>query len=175
MYTQRQVNKIFAHIPSKTLRWWGLQGLYGWVNETSDGRGIHREYELANLYQIGLVEHLADLNIPSGVIKSIMLKYFRYGIRMTPPAGHPDWLDEKEWPEANILEQMNKFLVIKKLLYGVGSLPGQGVSPVSGWGALLVNNIQEAASTINKENSATLIFVNLSMIKEYTDQLIQQT
>lgn len=173
MYTQRQVNKIFAHIPVKTLRWWGQLGLYGWVNETSDGRGIHRIYELANLYQIGIVEHLAALNIPSAEIKTIMLKYFRYGMRMTPPASHPDQVDENEWPEAKVEERMNKFLLLKKVVFGILTLPSQE-DRLAGWGSTLIDDPQEASSIIAKGINATVILVNLGMIKDYIDQLLKR-
>ena len=116
MYSQKEVNRIFGHIPVKTLRYWGKTGLYGWVNEISDGRGIHREYDLSNLYQIGIVEQLSSLNISSLMIKLTMDKHFRSGMRMGAPInlGHPERVDENEWPLINVVEQMNKILVIQK-------------------------------------------------------------
>lgn len=82
LFTQKEVNKIFNHIPSKTLRWWGMRDLYGWANQINDGRGIHREYELDHLYQIGIVEELSSLNIPVEAINRIMRKHFLYGMVM---------------------------------------------------------------------------------------------
>jgi hypothetical protein len=74
VFNQREVNQIFNHVPIKTLRWWALQGLYGWQSETTDKRGISREYNIRNLYQIGIVENLSSLDIRLGIIKAIMAK-----------------------------------------------------------------------------------------------------
>jgi hypothetical protein len=76
MFTQQEVNRIFGHIPSRTLREWALSGLYSWEKETEDGRGTKRHYNLLNLYQIGLVELLARLNFPMHRVKSIMKHHF---------------------------------------------------------------------------------------------------
>jgi DNA-binding transcriptional MerR regulator len=78
-FTQKEVNRIFGHIPTRTLRWWGLMGLYQWGFDIPDGRGITRYYSLENLYQIGIVEELSSLNIPVAVIKQIMDSNFRVG------------------------------------------------------------------------------------------------
>lgn len=105
IFTQKEVNKLFSHIPAKTLRWWGIMQLYGWTYEFSDGRGIHRNYELANLYQIGLVQQLAGLNVPIPIIRDTMAQHFCSGLRMS---------ELHKRPLANISTQMDKLLVIKK-------------------------------------------------------------
>lgn len=71
-FDQRTVNKIFGHIHVNTLRFWALEGLYGWINEVEDKRGISREYDINNLYQIGVVENLSSLDVRMDVIKMIM-------------------------------------------------------------------------------------------------------
>jgi len=118
LFTQKDVNKIFSHIPSKTLRWWGMRDLYGWADQVNDGRGIHRLYELGNLYQIGIVEELSSLNIPVEVINKIMRKHFLSGLVMYPI--EPD-LEKDELgggTRVNVVDQMNKTLVITKTLSG---------------------------------------------------------
>ena len=74
VFNQREANQIFKHVHVNTLRWWALQGLYGWTNEVEDKRGISREYDIGNLYQIGIVENLSSLDIRLDVIKGIMAK-----------------------------------------------------------------------------------------------------
>jgi hypothetical protein len=71
-YTRKDVNKIFSHIPSRTLRSWIETGLVEWSGESHDGRGLHREFKFWNLFQLGLVEQLSGLNLPHDVIKFIM-------------------------------------------------------------------------------------------------------
>jgi hypothetical protein len=118
LFTQKEVNKIFNHIPSKTLRWWGMRDLYGWADQANDGRGTHRLYELGNLYQIGIVEELSSLNIPVEVINKIMRKHFLSGLVMYPI--EPDF--EKDelggGVRVNVSNQMNRTLVIIKTLSG---------------------------------------------------------
>jgi DNA-binding transcriptional MerR regulator len=76
MFNQREVNQIFSHIPSRTLRQWALAGLYQWEEETEDARGTKRHYTVLNLYQIGLTEVLAKINFPIHRIKNIMEHFF---------------------------------------------------------------------------------------------------
>jgi hypothetical protein len=71
-YSQHEVNRIFEHIPPRTLRQWALDGLYEWVGEEENGRGVHREYSYLNLLQIGLTEELAKANYNTKIIKGIM-------------------------------------------------------------------------------------------------------
>ncbi len=176
MYSQKKVNSIFGHIPVKTLRWWGQMGLYGWVSEISDGRGIHREYEMPNLYQIGIVEQLSSLNIPSLVISMmIMKKHFRSGMRMSAPVNmdHPERIDENEWPLVNVAEQMNKILVITKVLYGTVSQPGKRERPSYGWGSFLIEGLEELLAVLSERRHAgTMIVIDLAMIKKSVDLLI---
>jgi hypothetical protein len=176
MYSQKEVNRVFGHIPVKTLRWWGQMGLYGWVSETSDGRGIHREYELSNLYQIGVVEQLASLNIPSLVISMmIMKKHFRSGMRMSAPinADQPEKVDANEWPLVNVAEQMNKILVITKVLSGTVSQPGKRERPSYGWGSFLIEGPEEMLAVLSgRSHAETMILIDLAMIKKSVDLLI---
>lgn len=179
MYSQKEVNRIFGHVPVKTLRWWGQMGFYGWVSETSDGRGIHRQYELSNLYQIGIVEQLASLNISSLVIKLTMVKHFRSGIQMTPPInvgypeGHPKREDGNEWPLVNVVGQMNKILVITKMLSGTVSQPGMRERPSYGWGSFLVGGTDELLAILSeRRHPETMILLDLAMVKKAVDLMV---
>jgi hypothetical protein len=71
-YTRKDIHKIVAHIPSRTLRSWVETGLVEWAGETHDGRGLHREFKFWNLFQLGLVEQLNGLNLPHDIIKFIL-------------------------------------------------------------------------------------------------------
>lgn len=64
LYSQSEVNRIFAHIPSQTLFHWIRTGLVEWSDAHQDRRGKHRLYSLENLWRIGLVEELMSLNLP---------------------------------------------------------------------------------------------------------------
>ncbi|MBW1946876.1 MAG: hypothetical protein JRI33_02950, partial [Deltaproteobacteria bacterium] len=72
IYTQGEVNRIFSHIPSRTLFHWAHSGLIDWVDQRRDGRGVHRLYTLENLWQIGLLEELLSLNLPAFYVESLM-------------------------------------------------------------------------------------------------------
>jgi len=186
MFSQKEVNRIFSHIPVKTLRWWGQRGLYGWVNEFSDGRGIHREYELANLYQIGIVEELSSLNLPSTVINvNIMKKHFRSGKRMSAPTilEQPERVDENKWPLVNVAEQMDKILIIIKVLSGTVSQPGKRETPSYSWLSILAqyqeskdSQYQESkdllVALLRRYDAKTIIVIDLAKIKESVDLLI---
>lgn len=172
LFTQKEVNKIFNHIPTKTLRWWGMRDLYGWADQLNDGRGIHRLYELGNLYQIGIVEELSSLNIPVEVINRIMRKHFLSGLVMYPI--EPD-LEKDELGKVtrvNVADQMNKTLVITKTLSGsykrliTRRLPEYEAFLIDkpedkiiiGPGELLLDSIK--------------IFISLEKIKNFVDHLI---
>jgi DNA-binding transcriptional MerR regulator len=76
LFSQREVNNIFSHVPSRTLRWWALMKLYDYSAEVHDRRGVHRQYHLENLYQIGIVEALTSLNFQASQIEEIKTKNF---------------------------------------------------------------------------------------------------
>ncbi len=172
LFTQKEVNKIFIHIPSKTLRWWGMRDLYGWANQISDGRGIHREYELGHLYQIGIVEELSSLNIPVGAINKIMRKNFLSGMLMYPVQRD---LEKDEWgggKRVDVVDQMNKMLIITKTLSGSYKRLPRKRPPeyegflvdrtepeiISGPGELLKNNV--------------MIVINLAIIRNFVDHIV---
>ena len=73
VYNQRDVNRIFGHVPIQTLRSWVEAGLVEWAGEHEDRRGKHRQYSFINLMQLGLVEELMALKIPVKIVKGIML------------------------------------------------------------------------------------------------------
>ncbi len=172
LFTQKEVNKIFSHIPSKTLRWWGMRDLYGWANQINDGRGIHREYELGHLYQIAIVEELSSLNIPVGVINRIMRTHFLSGLVMYPlqPDLEKDELGGGEL--VNVADQMDKMLVITKTLSGSYKL-------------LITRRPPEYEAFLTKDTEGEIIIgpgelfldsvkiiINLKRIKNYVDNLI---
>jgi len=171
VYTQKEVNKIFGHIPSKTLRWWGMRDLYGWANHTIDGRGIHREYELAHIYQIGIVEELSSLNIPVGVINRIIRKHFLSGVLMHPLRAdlHEDAFEGG--PRVNVGDQMNKTLILTKTL--------------SSYNRLIIKRHPKYESFLTDNDSnivlgprdivldSVKIIINLEKIKNYVHKLIR--
>jgi DNA-binding transcriptional MerR regulator len=185
MYTQKEVNKIFRHIPVKTLRWWGEKQLYGWASESKDGRGTHRLYELSNLYQIGIVENLAGLNIPTEVIRLFMTKHFRHGMRMTIPPfyGANELVAQKDFSIVNVVDQMDKnLLIIKEYKYDID----KNIKTSFDWLSKLVDsaNISDEAIEyrIDKKQYLlgeewyynTVIVIILSMIREFVEYLITE-
>jgi hypothetical protein len=172
LFTQKEVNKIFSHIPSKTLRWWGTRDLYGWANEINDGRGVHREYGLGHLFQIGIVEELSSLNIPVGAINKIMRKHFLSGLSMYPL--QPD-LDKDEigrGARVNVVDQMNKILVITKTLSGSYKLHINKMAPE--YESFLTDRI-EAPINIGPGElllDSVMVFINLERIKNFVDHRI---
>jgi hypothetical protein len=141
-------------------------GFYGWVNETSDGRGIHREYDVSNLFQIGIVEQLSSLNIPTPGINFFMQRHFRYGIRMSALAN-----DENEFPLVNVEMQMGKILVITKALRGKLTQPGRAEGPAYTWDSFLIEGPEGLFS--RKNWSGIMILIDLAMIKKSVDSLIK--
>jgi hypothetical protein len=103
MFTQRQVNKIFSHVPTRTLRQWSLDGFYQWSEETEDGRGTGRHYELVHVYQIGIAEVLARANFHADRIRRIMRQFFVEKIYQN---------------ELIALEKMQGFLIVGETLIG---------------------------------------------------------
>jgi DNA-binding transcriptional MerR regulator len=72
LFTQGEVNKIFGHIPSRTIRFWVESGLVEWSGTHEDRRGVHREYSIKNLWQLGLAEELMSLNLAVKFAKILM-------------------------------------------------------------------------------------------------------
>jgi hypothetical protein len=174
LFTQKEVNKIFSHVPSKTLRWWGMRELYGWADQVNDGRGIHRLYELGNLYQIGIVEELSSLNIPVEVINNVMRKNFLSGLVMHPV--EPD-LERDEiggGKRVNVVDQMNKILVITKALRQGYMLNKKRRS--SEYEAFLINNADDEVVLDPGKvfQDSVKIIINLSAIKGFVDSLIRE-
>ena len=179
LFTQKEVNKIFSHIPSKTLRWWGMRDLYGWADQINDGRGIHRLYKLGNLYQIGIVEEeLSSLNIQMGTINRIMCEHFRSGLGMLPPLLTEDLeIEVREWPFVNVVIQMDKILVISRRLRG-GFRDKLGIRGrlMPDWESFLVNRTE--ATGIGPEGElrdGIMIVIDLQKIKQFVDFLLSQT
>lgn len=172
LFTQKDVNKIFSHIPSKTLRWWGMRDLYGWADQVNDGRGIHRLYELGNLYQIGIVEELSSLNIPAEVINRIIRKHFLSGLVMYPiqPDVHKDELGGGA--RVIVADQMDKMLVITKTLSGnyrrlITRRPSE-------YESFLIDRTENKIILVPGELllDSVSIIIKLIKIKNYVDYLI---
>jgi DNA-binding transcriptional MerR regulator len=156
VFNQRAVNQIFRHVPIKTLRWWALQGLYGWVNEIEDKRGISREYDINNLYQLGIVENLSSLDIRLDVIKRIMEE-----LDSTPP--------------------MDKIIFISKNPVKSKELGPIGdklrKTPMFAWHYLIIR--AEHLNEIMKHyrdrfQIAVIIVVDLLSIKVFVDSLVRE-
>jgi hypothetical protein len=162
VFSQKEVNTLFGRISAKTLRWWGIMQLYGWTYEFEDGRGVHRQYERANLYQIGLVEQLSDLNIPIPVIRNTMAKHFCAGMRMS---------EVNQRPLVNVSTQMDKVLVIEKTFtWLLGQKPTAAEDPIMNWLSFLIENDEVP---LRKGTDITM-FIKLDAIKEFVDSLIRQ-
>jgi hypothetical protein len=161
-------------MPSKTLRWWGMRGLYGWANIVNDGRGIHREYELDQLYQFGIAEELSSLNIPVKTIERIMCKHFRLGLVMYPPHLTEDDLEpeDEEFQEVNVAEQMDKLLVISKTLSATYNL----ITRIPPEDKSFPSDRTEAINISDPDGElldSVMIVINLKRIKNIVDSLIR--
>ena len=165
VFNQKEVNEYFSRISAKTLRHWGQMQLYGWTYEFKDKRGVHRQYELANLYQVALVEQLSDLNIPITVIREIMAQHFCSGMRMS---------ELRNRPLPNIASQMDKLLVIEKIFTWTDDFiwtPDEvtGIKKID-WHPFLVD---EGEVTLRERGGITVV-IKLSALKNFVDSLIRQ-
>lgn len=152
LFNQRKVNRIFNHIPIKTLRWWGLKGLYTWVSEISDKRGISREYEIANLYQIGILENLSSLDVSISVI----------GLIMNALGNNPS---------------MDKILFISKHPVKSREITINLKKPFYMWHHLIIESEQINYLIVHyreRYKIATIIIIDLAIIKEFVDSLIKE-
>ncbi|MDD3579447.1 MAG: MerR family transcriptional regulator [Desulfobacca sp.] len=70
-FNQKDVNRIFSHIPKRTILFWVENGLVGTVGEHTDRRGRNRVYSLENLYTLATMEKLLKLGISALWLKSI--------------------------------------------------------------------------------------------------------
>ncbi|MGD0488853.1 MAG: hypothetical protein ABSB94_16885 [Syntrophorhabdales bacterium] len=77
LYKQGEVQKIFPDVPGKTLIYWAREGLVEWDAKTKDARGIHREYSLWNLYQIGILRELTAVGLPYAIVRLVMDTHFK--------------------------------------------------------------------------------------------------
>lgn len=179
-FTQKEVNRIFRRIPPKTLRWWGTMGLYGHVAFAMDGRGTHRTYELSNVYQIAIVEELSSLNITSQNIFTVMTKHFRYGMDMRVTIGMGEI--ENEFPEVDVGTQMDKLLVLTKVLYDLDK-PVLKNFRINDWDSFLTNKSEFSVEELFKGSGvkrdrlegytiSTIMIVDLAAIKIMVDALV---
>jgi len=177
VFTQKAVNRIFKHIPVKTLRWWGMMALYGHIAIAWDARGVHRTYEVGNLYQIGIVAELSSLNIPTRNISQAMIKNFRYGMNMVVPVG----TNVSECPEINVSTQMDKYLIMTKVSYEF-SIKGKD-RKIHDWDSFVINKARISLDKLFKGSGvekgrletytiSTLMVIDLAEIKKEVDALI---
>ncbi len=184
-FSQKEVNRIFRHIPSKTLRWWGQMELYGWVGETSDSRGISREYDLGNLYQIGIVAELSSINIPSSMIKVIMCKFFRTNPMPNPTINFDLWKDDPyggtdeehyegmtylESPFSDITKLMDNVLFITKDITKSANFSQQNLKYKPLWSSDLIPKDEYYLDF--PRNTVIYIAIDLANIKKLVDNLI---
>jgi DNA-binding transcriptional MerR regulator len=73
-FNQKDLARIFPHISPRTLLSWAKLGILGWADETVNGRGRIRHYDLENCYQVKLIEELSSLNVPLDLMRVIMQK-----------------------------------------------------------------------------------------------------
>jgi len=75
--SQFTVNKIFNHIPKRTLLALATEKVIEWYSFQEGGRGIHRTYRLENLYQIAIATQLSLTGFSYANIKELVMdKYF---------------------------------------------------------------------------------------------------
>lgn len=173
LFNQKEVNKIFHHIPAKTLRWWAIRGLYGWADQVNDGRGIHREYGIGHLYQIGIVEELSSLNIPVETINKIIRKHFLSGFVMHPVEADLDKDELGCGTRVNVANQMDKMLVITKTLSGSYKLLMKRRPPE--YESFLIDRTKDEVVIGPRELllDSVKIIINLKRIKNFIDFLIR--
>lgn len=72
-FYQKDVNKVFSHIPPRTLLSLATSGVIEWIDERQDGRGVHRIYSLANLYQIAVATQLSLVGFSYDSVKRLVM------------------------------------------------------------------------------------------------------
>ena len=111
IFSQGDLTKIFPDVSRKTFFVWAKDGLFEWIAEKSDARGVHKEYSLWNLYQIGIVRELAALNVPLLMIRIIMDRYFKDHLQEGSVIEKP--LEELH-VKASESDRMSKYLILFK-------------------------------------------------------------
>jgi hypothetical protein len=167
-YSQKDVNTIFKHLSIKTVRDWQIRKLYGWGNEWQDKRGIHRKYDLFNLYQIGIVEELSSCRVPILYIKGVMEKHFNAGegIREKRESGLPKAHRSAAHPDILLMEKM---LIIYKPGERKGTRKEGNFDET--WKNILVER-GELADFVRNDNFYGIIITNLPKIKRQIDAMI---
>lgn len=70
-YTQSEVNKIFSHIPPRTIRSWALILPLQKDLIKITRLGKHRQYTLENLYHLALIDELSSWGFPLEYIRAV--------------------------------------------------------------------------------------------------------
>jgi DNA-binding transcriptional MerR regulator len=160
LFSQSEVNKIFSHISGRTLRFWMESELVRWDKAHEDRRGIHRQYALENLWQLGVVEELMDLNFTTALVKVFML------IFEPRPNFNP-------WPTHSLIIPKRKARDLAEY-----AQPGSGVYDVTktpGFHALQLVPTDELGTGLKNEfkDSVLVIIVNLQNIVERVNGLVK--
>jgi DNA-binding transcriptional MerR regulator len=164
LYTQGEVNGIYEHIPSRTLRFWVESGLVEWADEHEDRRGRHRQYSFDNLLQLGLVEELMSLNLTVKTVKNFMLIF--HGKRL------------QGWESYTLI--LNKVKPRKKEEYELVDEEGRTnyiAYKVPGWHSASVIPTESIITELDQafiSESILLIMVNLQNITEKVTYLINK-
>ena len=74
-YSQSEVNKIFSHIPPRTIRSWALILPLDKDLIKTTRLGKHRRYTLANLYLLALIDELSSWGFPLDYIRAVMMHF----------------------------------------------------------------------------------------------------
>ena len=84
LYPHGALTKIFHDTSRKTIWAWLRAGLFEWVHESHDARGVKRFYSVTNLVQVGIVKELTGMNVPIDTVRLIMDRYFHQERTMMP-------------------------------------------------------------------------------------------
>lgn len=167
-FTQKEVNKVFDHIPTRTIRWWGQMGFYKWGGEFPDGRGISREYHMGNLYQVAIVEELSSLNIPTRIIKEIMDRHFS---NLYPSFD----LEQENEEDPSVLEPTHWEDILLIWKRPRGSEVGKRERGGYDWDSALISPGDIYEDQIGPiERSHTMILVNLMDTMKWVDARVAQ-
>jgi DNA-binding transcriptional MerR regulator len=145
-FSQSQVNQIFQHIPSRTIRFWVEGCLIECPGATEDRRGKHRLYSLASLYQLAIVERLTSF-ISLERIKLLMEKHFQG--------------KDEDTGESITLSRMKHRLIIAETKIG---RHGGNVQKIG---------FSDTSIPITFENMETKLEINLPIVAQRVEWLIK--
>jgi DNA-binding transcriptional MerR regulator len=152
-FSQGELNRIFGHLPDRTVMTWIKEGLVPWTEETRDRRGRHRRYSREDLYCLGLVEELIGYGLSYVVIREqIIEKLYKKQVRRAP---FPVWFPDRI---LTISANRSNYLIIYKIL---GAWRAQIEPPIN----INLNVIGLASS---------VLIINLGDVIERIEQYINE-